>query len=69
MDIFHFDVYRLNNIYDFYNIGGEEYFSKGLCIIEWGELIESALPEHFIKITFNRVAENENFRKLTINYI
>ena len=30
---------------EFYAIGGEEYFSSGICIIEWGELIEDALPE------------------------
>ena len=32
--IFHFDVYRLSDIDEFYAIGGEEYFSKGICIIE-----------------------------------
>ena len=37
--IYHFDVYRLADIEEFYAIGGEEYFSKGICIIEWGELL------------------------------
>ena len=39
INIFHFDLYRLSDIYEFENIGGEEYFSKGICIFEWGELI------------------------------
>jgi len=69
LDVFHFDVYRLNNSEDFYNIGGEEYFSKGLCIIEWGEIIEDALPNNYTKITFERDLENENFRKLIIEEI
>lgn len=69
VDIFHFDVYRLNNSDDFYNIGGEEYFNKGICIIEWGNIIEDALPDKYTKITFERDLENENFRKLTIERI
>ena len=60
VDIYHFDVYRLNNSYDFYNIGGDEYFNKGICIIEWGEIIEDALPEKYTKITFERDLENES---------
>ena len=50
VSIFHFDVYRLSDIDEFYAIGGEEYFSKGICIIEWGEIIEEIVPEDYIKI-------------------
>ena len=52
--IYHFDVYRLSDIDEFYAIGGEEYFSKGICIIEWGEIIEEALPKHYTKITIKK---------------
>ena len=38
--IYHFDVYRLEDIDEFYAIGGEEYFEKGICLIEWGEIIQ-----------------------------
>ena len=69
INIYHFDVYRLNNSYDFYNIGGDEYFNKGICIIEWGEIIEDALPEKYTKITFERDLENENYRTLIIDEI
>ena len=50
LNIYHFDVYRLADIDEFYAIGGEEYFEKGVSIIEWGELIEEALPKDYIKI-------------------
>ncbi len=53
-DIYHFDVYRLEDSDEFYAIGGEEYFEKGVCIIEWGELIEDALPKEYVKINFSR---------------
>ena len=52
--IYHFDVYRLSEIDEFYAIGGEEYFSKGICIIEWGEIIEEALQKHYTKITIKK---------------
>ena len=64
--IYHFDVYRLADIDEFYAIGGEEYFSKGICIIEWGEIIEEALPEHYIKINIQKDEENLEKRILRI---
>ncbi len=71
--IYHFDVYRLEDVDEFYAIGGEEYFSKGLCIIEWGEKIEELLPKDYLKITFSRSFNDENIRILNIesfgNYI
>lgn len=66
VNIFHFDVYRLSDYSEFYDIGGDEYFNKGICIIEWGDIIELALPERYTKITFERDFENENYRKLII---
>ena len=62
--IYHFDVYRLADIDEFYSIGGEEYFDKGICLIEWGEQIEDALPLEHIKITFNKDEQNDDIRIL-----
>ena len=64
--IYHFDVYRLSDIDEFYAIGGEEYFTKGICIIEWGEIIKQALPEHYIKIDIKKSEENTEKRILCI---
>lgn len=66
IDIYHFDVYRLADLDEFYAMGGEEYFSKGICLIEWGELIEPILPEHYIKITFQKNSEDIDERELII---
>ena len=65
-NIYHFDVYRLSDIDEFYAMGGEEFFEKGVCIIEWGEIIEECLPKDYIKINISRDLENENIRKLDI---
>ena len=66
INIYHFDVYRLADIDEFYARGGEEYFSKGICIIEWGEMIEEILPKDYIKIKFEKDANNTNKRILKI---
>lgn len=67
--IYHFDVYRLEDSSEFYAIGGDEYFENGICLIEWGELIEDALPNEYIKIDFSRDDSNENERILNIQSI
>lgn len=66
ISIYHFDVYRLEDSSEFYEIGGEEYFEKGICLIEWGELIKDALPNNYIHITFEKDSNNENIRILNI---
>ena len=64
--IYHFDVYRLADTDEFYAIGGEEYFEQGICLIEWGEMIENILPKDYIKVTFQKDNENEEYRELQI---
>ncbi len=68
INIFHFDVYRLEDSSEFSEIGGEEYFEKGICLIEWGELIQDVLPKDYLKITFykNSNEGNENTRILEL---
>ena len=69
INIYHFDVYRLEDSSEFYAIGGDEYFENGICLIEWGELIQDALPNEYIKIDFSRDESNENERTLNIQSI
>ena len=66
INIYHFDVYRLEDVDEFYAIGGQEYFEKGICIIEWGELIEEILPQKHIKIEILKDKNNENVRHIKI---
>ena len=69
VNIYHFDVYRLEDSDEFFAIGGEEYFSKGICLIEWGELIEDILPKPYTKISFSKSDDDVSYRKLTIEKI
>jgi len=66
INIYHFDVYRLSDIDEFYAIGGEEYFENGISLIEWGELIEEALPENYFKISFSKDSQDENLRIIKV---
>jgi tRNA threonylcarbamoyladenosine biosynthesis protein TsaE len=64
-DVYHFDVYRLADEDEFYDIGGDEYFDKGICIIEWSKIIEDALPKNRMEITIEKIDDNK--RKITIS--
>ena len=62
LPLFHFDVYRLRNAEDLFEIGADEYFfGRGVCVVEWADLVMDALPEDtkFICIDY---AEEENGR-------
>ena len=51
LKLFHFDVYRIGDIEEMYDLGFEEYiYSGGVCIIEWSNLIEEILPKDRINI-------------------
>lgn len=64
VNIYHFDVYRLEDEDEFYAIGGEEYFDKGICLIEWGEKFLDLLPNSYRRIEFSRKPGDENVRNL-----
>lgn len=66
-NIYHFDVYRLEDLDEFYAIGGHEYFDNGICILEWGELVEPILSK-FIKVTISKDENNENVRYINIEF-
>lgn len=57
MDLFHMDVYRIDEAT--VDIDFSEYFvRKGVCIIEWSDLIASELPNERLEIIFKIVGEN-----------
>lgn len=64
LKLFHFDVYRFDFEDEFLAIGGEEFYDKGICLIEWGEKIESYLPKEYIKISITK--DNDDFNKRII---
>lgn len=52
LHLYHVDAYRLASAEDFLDIGAEEMlYGDGVCVIEWAEFVEAALPPHCIRIT------------------
>lgn len=68
LPLYHFDVYRIADPDEMYEIGYEEYIeSGGVCVIEWAELIEELLPEDCIRIKILRADDiGENCRRISI---
>lgn len=60
--IYHFDVYRLNDSDEFLEGIGTEYFYNGICIIEWGNIIQDILPKNTIFIDILKDDKDENTR-------
>lgn len=58
--LFHFDVYRIADPEEMYELGYEEYFyGDGVCVVEWADLIEELLPEDAVIIRIDRGAGEE----------
>ena len=65
MPLYHFDVYRVGDPDELFNIGAYEYFDgNGLCVIEWADLIEDELPENtdFIVIDYGETEGERVYR-------
>ena len=50
--IWHFDLFRLDRAEDAYELGIEEAFAGGICLVEWPERIAALLPEDRLDVEF-----------------
>ena len=68
LPFYHFDVYRIGDIEEMEEIGYDDYFfGKGICLIEWAELIEEILPDDRISITIEKdLAQGFDYRQITV---
>lgn len=65
--LFHFDMYRLNGSEDLFDIGWEDYLSRGgVCAVEWSEQVADALPEGTVYVTLTRHPEHDGWRSITV---
>lgn len=69
--LYHFDVYRISDPDEMYEIGYEEYVdTDGICIVEWAELIEDLFPPRYYKITILKDSEKDfDYRKIIFEEI
>ena len=67
--LFHFDMYRLTSSEELFDIGWEDYLTRGGVIaVEWSERVEDALDEveDAIRIRIRRDPEHDNGREISI---
>lgn len=71
VSLYHFDVYRIENCDEMYEIGYDEYVGgDGIAVIEWSEKIAEILPLPRYEIVISRdVEKGDNFRNIAINYL
>lgn len=68
LPLYHFDVYRIGEPEEMYEIGYEEYFfGEGVCLIEWSKLIEELIPDEAIKVTIEKdLSKGLDYRKISV---
>ena len=71
LPLYHFDVYRIADPEEMDEIGYEDYFfGKGVCLIEWAELIYDILPPQYKKVTIKKdVEKGFDYRTITVEEI
>lgn len=71
LPIYHFDVYRIEDPDEMYEIGYEEYvYGDGISLVEWSEKIKDILPCDRYEITIEKdYKKHEDYRKISIERI
>lgn len=65
---YHFDVYRIGDIEEMYEIGYEDcFYGEGVCLVEWANLIEEIMPNNTKWITIEKDLEKGfAYRKIVV---
>jgi tRNA threonylcarbamoyladenosine biosynthesis protein TsaE len=63
--LYHFDLYRLNQLKDILSLGYEEYFyDEGITVIEWADRLRGFLPSQYLKVEITIKDKNRRVLKL-----
>ena len=59
MPLFHFDMYRLGSSDELFDIGWEDYLTRGgVCAVEWSENVADAM-EQAVLVQISRLSDNQ----------
>ena len=65
--VYHFDFYRIKKLEEVFDIGYDNYFYSGnLCLLEWPEMIDSLMPDRFIRVEI-ALGETDDSRKISVS--
>lgn len=70
LPLYHFDVYRIADPEEMFEIGFEEYIEgNGVTVIEWPELIKDILPAEVIWVKINKdPASGIDMRRISLDF-
>ena len=66
LPVFHFDMYRIEDEDSLYSIGFYDYLDRGICLTEWTENIEFALPDEYIKVNISKNSQENTESRLIL---
>lgn len=68
LPFYHFDVYRIGDVEEMEEIGYEDcIYGEGVSLIEWADLIEEILPEHYVEIKIEKdPGRGFDYRRITV---
>lgn len=71
MPFYHFDVYRIGDVEEMEEIGYEDcFYGDGVSLVEWANLVEEILPEHYIRITIDKDLEKGfDYRRIAVEHL
>jgi len=64
--LFHFDMYRLENETELFDIGWDDYLDRGgVCAVEWSENVSGAFPPETVTVKFEMLGGNDRRLEIT----
>ena len=71
LPFYHFDVYRIGDVEEMDEVGFEDYvYGEGVSLIEWANLIEEILPQHYTEVKIEKDLEKGfDYRRITIEEV
>lgn len=68
LPLYHFDIYRIEDPEEMYDLGYEEFFyGDGITVVEWPERLQWLLPDEYLEIIIERFFLNgQDKRRISV---
>ncbi len=67
LEIWHTDLYRLNDIYEIEELGLTDAFETAICLIEWPDRLGDLAPKNALRININDTSQDDG-RELRLGW-
>ena len=66
LPLFHFDLYRLDESIEMFNLGYEEFmYGEGIAVVEWAEKLGILFPQDCLMVRMQMQKENERLLEVS----